>query len=155
MESADLSNLIARTRPGKSTRLGVWRSGKQKELDIRVEELRDTAASANVAPPPQADESATLGLAVRPLTREEKRSVETTGDVVVIDVAGAARRAGIEPGDIILAVNSREVRSVNDLRSASEELEAGDAAALLVERGGAQIYVPVRISGADRKSAAR
>jgi serine protease Do len=65
--------------------------------------------------------------------------------VVVQDVQGSAARAGLQPGDIILAVNDRSVRSVQDLRTAAGQLKSGDAAALLVERDGNQIFVPVRV----------
>jgi len=155
-QSADLSNLIAQTPPGKQTTLTVWRSEQEEKLTVRVEELRDTTARAPAQRPRQAtEESATLGLAVRPLTADEKRSVETNGEVVVVDVKGAAQRAGLQPGDIILAVNSRSVRSVKDLRVASDKVRAGDAAALLVERNGEQIFVPIRIASAGGSATAR
>ena len=35
---------------------------------------------------------------------------------------------------------------MQDLRAEAAKLNGGDAAALLVERGGAQIFVPVRVS---------
>jgi S1-C subfamily serine protease len=41
-------------------------------------------------------------------------------------------------------VNNQEVKSVQDLRTAASKLSKGDAAALLVERGGNRIFVPVR-----------
>jgi serine protease Do len=90
------------------------------------------------------DASKKLGLVVRALTREEREQAETEGSVVVADVEGVAARAGLEPGDIILAVNNQPVRSVKDLRDAAGKLHGGDAAALLVERGGTRIFVPVR-----------
>ena len=85
-----------------------------------------------------------LGLVVRPLTPEEKESAGTEGNVVVADVQGAAARAGIQPGDIILAVNERTVKNVRDLRDVASKLKSGQSAALLVERAGAQVFVPVR-----------
>ena len=85
-----------------------------------------------------------LGLVVRPLTPEEKESAGTVGNVVVADVEGSAARAGIQPGDIILAVNDRSVKSVQDLRAVANKLRSGQSAALLVERAGTQVFVPVR-----------
>jgi len=148
VQSNDLANLIAQTPPGTSTRLLVWRSGKEKEVTVRVEELRDTDARADRRHPKTTDDGGKLGLEVRPLTPDEKRSVDTDGNVVVVDATGPAQRAGLQPGDIILAVNDHTVRDVKDLRSASEKLHPGDAAALLVEREGNQIFVPVRIAQA-------
>jgi serine protease Do len=71
--------------------------------------------------------------------------VETDGSVVVENVKGSAARAGLQPGDIILAVNNQQVKTVDDLRTAAAKLAKGDSAALLVERQGAQIFVPVRV----------
>jgi serine protease Do len=62
---------------------------------------------------------------------------------VVEQVSGPAADAGIEPGDLVLAVGDTPVRSVDDLRKATQS--ARDSVALLVQRGNAQLYVPVRI----------
>jgi serine protease Do len=90
------------------------------------------------------EEDTRLGIAVRQITPEEKQAVDTDGSVVVEEVQGGAARAGLQPGDIILAVNDQEVNSIQDLRRAADKLGKGDSAALLVERGGARLYVPVR-----------
>jgi serine protease Do len=145
-QSADLSNVIAKTPPGKDTELTVWRGGKEKELTVRVAKLEEPGQknADNSKPQNQQPEGAKLGLVVRPLTPQEKQSVETDGNIVVAGVQGSAARAGIQPGDIILAVNNKTVKNVKDLREVASKLRAGDPAALLVERGGTQIFVPVR-----------
>jgi serine protease Do len=102
--------------------------------------------TADARPASRSEEGAKLGLVVRPLSREEKQSVGTEGSLVVEDVQGPAARAGLQRGDVILAVNNRTVSSVQELRAEAAKLHGGDAAALLVERGGNQIFVPVRVS---------
>jgi serine protease Do len=146
VQSNDLANLITQTTPGSEAKLKIWRSGKEKELTVHVEEMRDTDARADLKHPGASDDSGKLGLAVRPLTPDEKRSADTDGNLVIMDVTGPAQRAGLQPGDIILAINDRPLRDVKDLRTASEKLHAGDAAALLIEREGNQIFVPLRIA---------
>jgi serine protease Do len=144
--SADLSNTIADIKPGDEARLTVWRGGKQTKLTAKVEQLEEPAqkSARNAKPETGTPEDTKLGLVVRPLTSDEKRSVETEGSVVVEDVQGSAARAGLQPGDIILAVNNQQVRSVQDLRTQAQKLNKGDPAALLVERAGNQIFVPIR-----------
>lgn len=148
--SADLSNAISRVKPGKAAKLELWRGGKSQQLDVKVvkapEELRPIVADQK----PRADgaeEGRRLGLVVRPLTREEKHTAGTVGNVVVEEAVGSAARAGVERGDIILGLNSKPVRSVAELRSAAENLREGEAAALLVERAGSQVFVPLRVPG--------
>jgi serine protease Do len=45
---------------------------------------------------------ARIGVAVRSLTEAERKQAEVEGGLVVEQAAGAAARAGIRPGDIIL-----------------------------------------------------
>jgi serine protease Do len=144
-QSAELSNAIAATAPGKDAELTVWRGGKARELTVKVEQLEEQGvATGKAAQDRQQAEGAKLGLVVRPLTPQEKDRVDTEGSIVVAEVQGSAARAGIQPGDIILAVNERSVNDVKDLRDEAAKLKRGDSAALLVEREGTQIFVPVR-----------
>jgi serine protease Do len=144
-QSNELSNAVAKTKPGSNAELKVWRGGKERELNVKVATLADPdRKQAKAAPANRDAENARLGLVVRALTDDEKERVGTDGNVVVADVRGSAARAGIQPGDIILAVNSQSVKSVQELRNVAGKLRNGESAALLVERGGTQIFVPVK-----------
>lgn len=141
--STDLPALVAGTAPGSEATLSVWRQGATKELRLTVGELKSVAAKGDAGKPdPKATDR--LGLALRPLTREEKGEVEGGQGLVVEDVVdGPAARAGIEPGDVILAANGERVGSVEQLRARIER--AGKGIALLVRRGDRTLFVPVRI----------
>ena len=86
---------------------------------------------------------AKLGIAVRPLSADEKRSTDLDHGLVVQDVAGAAERAGVRPGDVIVAVNNTPVKSVEELKSAVDK--SGKTVALLVQRNDARIFIPVTL----------
>ena len=58
---------------------------------------------------------------------------------------GAARRAGLVAGDMLLAVNGDPVRSLDAFRANLENTRSGDAVALLVERAGHRAFVPLRM----------
>jgi serine protease Do len=66
-----------------------------------------------------------------------------TGVVVVAKTAfGGLVDIGLQPGDVIHAVNSTPVIAMDDLRANLAKLKAGDAVVLQVERSGAMDYVP-------------
>jgi serine protease Do len=74
---------------------------------------------------------------------DEKAESESKGSLVVEKVSGAAADAGVQPGDIILAVNSKAVATIKELREATDK--SGKTVALLIERNGSQIFLPVRV----------
>jgi serine protease Do len=62
--------------------------------------------------------------------------------LTVEDASGPAARAGIQAGDIVLAVNGVPVKSADALSAALAKSKG--AVALLVQRGDAALYVPVQ-----------
>ena len=85
---------------------------------VEIQEKGERVASNDTQ---QGDETSRLGLAVRPLTQQEKRQAETEGDLLVEQVDGPAAGAGVQPGDIILGVNGAKVKSLDDLRAAAKK----------------------------------
>ncbi|HEX7633697.1 MAG TPA: PDZ domain-containing protein, partial [Noviherbaspirillum sp.] len=84
-----------------------------------------------------------LGLAVRPLERQEQREAGVTGGLLVEGVAGPAAKAGIQPGDIVLSLNGTPITSAEQLQSLASK--SGRHAALLVQRDNAKIFVPIEL----------
>jgi serine protease Do len=88
-------------------------------------------------------EGGTLGLSVRPLQRDELRRSGVDHGLLVENVSGAAAQAGIEAGDVLLALNGKPVHSVEQIHQA---LQAHPKhVALLIDRDGQRIFVPVDI----------
>jgi serine protease Do len=139
----DLPTEVARMKPGSKAQLRVWREGKERSVDVRVDALQEKEPARAASRQGATDETERLGLAVRPLTPDEKKQVETDGNLVVEEVSGAAALAGVQPGDIILGVNGKTVTSVQQLRGAVKEKQS--TVALLIERGNAQIFIPIRV----------
>jgi serine protease Do len=134
---------IAKMKPGSKAELLVWRDGKERTIAVSVDEMPQKEQTRTAARKENADETERLGIAVRALTPEEKKQVETDGSLVVEEVSGAAALAGVQPGDIILGVNGKAIQSVQQLRSAVKEKQS--TVALLIERGNAQIFIPIRV----------
>jgi serine protease Do len=140
--SGDLPTLVSLGTPGDKATLEVWRGGKKVTMTTTLTKADDGAVASNDASNGNAARGR-LGVAVRPLTPEESREANLAGGVVVEQAGGAAARAGIEAGDVILAVNGTPVKTVAQLQS----LIAKDSKhlALLILRGDSKIFVPVNL----------
>jgi len=142
--SSQVPLLIAGKKPGSSVSLEVWRNGSSRQLTVHPVEIQEKSERVASNDGQPGDETSKLGLAVRPLTQQEKRQAETDGDLLVEQVDGPAAGAGVQPGDIILGVNGAKVKSIDELRAAAKKRN-GKVVALLIERDNAQIFVPVRV----------
>jgi serine protease Do len=139
--SAELPPMVAAVKPGAKVTLEVWRDGKSKELTATIGSTED---SGNVqASAKELAGKGKLGVAVRPLTQEEKKAAELAGGVVVEQVAGAAAKAGVRAGDVIVAVNNVPVKDPAQLKELVGK--ANKSVALLVQRDDARIFIPVTI----------
>jgi serine protease Do len=139
-DSAELPALVAESRPGAEVKLKIWRDRAEKTLELQVgaaEAEAPTQMAAGEAPAPQGK----LGVAVRPLQPQEAQRLGIEGGMVVQESGGAAAKAGIRQGDVIVSVNGKPVKSIEDLRK--QVAEAKGTAAVLVERQGGRLFVPV------------
>ena len=138
--SIELAQQIGDLKPGSRATLDVWRDGTSRPVAIEVAELQE-AHAANATD--SSAQQGKLGVAVRALTPEERAEIATSSGVLVEGVTGAAARAGIRPGDVLLQFNGSPVSSVEDLRALVDH--AGKKAALLVQRDNLRLFVPVTL----------
>ena len=141
VRSGSLSSLIGLSTPGERVKLKVWRDHAAREIDAKLGGAEKVEGERAEAGGPTA--GAQLGLALRPLTRDEQRSAKLDRGLVVENVSGAAERAGIEAGDVVLAINGRPVQSIDQIRGVMTGKPK--SVALLVQRDGEQIFVPVNL----------
>jgi serine protease Do len=142
VRSGSLSSTIGMSAPGERVKLKVWRDRSSREIEAKLGGAEE--ADKQVADKAGADQGAQLGLALRPLTRDERKQVGSEGGLVVEDVSGPAARAGIEAGDLLVAINGKPVTSVEQVKSVMSGKPK--SVALLVERDGERIFVPVNLS---------
>jgi serine protease Do len=129
-ESASLPPLVADTAPGQPAKVRIWRDGKEQTLNVTVGTTPDEKDKVASAENPAAN-SGKLGLTLR----------ASDDGLVVQDASGPAAEAGVQQGDVILAVNNQPVKSVKQLRGVIDK--AGKHVALLVQRDDATMYVPI------------
>jgi serine protease Do len=133
--SADLSRTIRAVRPGSKVNLTVWRSGKTRDIGVIVAEFKDDEAAKVAAAKSGKKEAAKtdkLGLAVKEVTPEQKKSHKISGGVAVEAVDGAAQAAGVGPGDIILRVNNVDIVNVKAFNDTVAKLDSKKPVALLI-----------------------
>ena len=139
--SGTLSSLIGMSAPGERVKLKVWRDHAERTIEARLGGADKEAKQ--VADAGSAGERGVLGLTLRPMSRDEQRQAKLDGGLVVEDVGGAAERAGIVAGDVLLAINGKSVQSVDQVKSVMASKPK--SVALLVQREGEKIFVPVKI----------
>lgn len=146
--SEDLPRIVGNTRPGSAVAIQVWRNKAARNLQVTVGELKDEGGrqSRRSGTPGEA-ETGPLGLALSDLSESQRRELKVEAGVRVDRVQGVAAAAGIRRGDVIVAVNSQEVTSVDQFRSLMDGFDKGRIVAILVRRGGNSVYIPFRIPG--------
>jgi len=115
-----LRNTVAMVSPGTKVKLLIYRNGKEKTIAVKIGELPHTIAQADVS-----ELSEKLGLYLQDMTEDMGRLYGDSSEEGVlvsrVDSGSFAERAGIRPGNIILSVNQKKVRSVKEFNKALEE----------------------------------
>jgi len=137
-----LSALIGMSAPGDKVHLKVWRDKQPRDVEVKLGNATEQA-EASAGGTDEAPDGARLGLALRPLTKAEQKQAKLDHGMVVQDADGPAAHAGVQPGDVLLAVNGKPVNSLDDVRGVLKGKPKN--VALLIERDGERIFVPVRL----------
>lgn len=139
---SDLSGAISATKPGDNARLQVWRDGKSLDIDVKVVELVEQKLVMSKRDDSQTSEK--LGLTLRELDPGERAQLKTGGGLLVENAKGAAARAGIQAGDIILAFNDTPLTSIEQLKGLVNKSDR--TIALLIQRAESRMYFPVPVT---------
>ncbi|MEW6633724.1 MAG: DegQ family serine endoprotease [Pseudomonadota bacterium] len=151
----DLSRAVADVSPGVKETLDVWRKGKAIQISADVGRNADDVktASNGDSTKPSAEQSLrvpSLGLGLTDLTpqiRQELNLAENQHGAVVerVNPDKAASAAGLQPGDLIVAVGQTPVKNARQANQAIAEAgkSGKKSVLLLVDRGDAQIFVAV------------
>jgi serine protease Do len=146
-KSGDLPRIIAGVKPGNKATLQVFRRGSYRELSATVVEFEAErtarAGEKEVKPQPS---TGTLGLAVADLTDAQRRDLKVKGGVRVESAEGAAARAGVREGDVLLSLDNTEIGSAKQFETLAAKADKGKAVTLLVRRGDVVNFLIIRPS---------
>jgi serine protease Do len=146
-KAADLPRLVGSTKPGTKTSIEVFRRGAHKDLSITVAELdapsTDKSAKTEAGKADAKLAASALGLNITDLNAEQKRELKQ-GGVLVEGAEGPATRAGLRPGDVILAVANVQIASVKEFEAVLGKLDRSRPVSVLVRRGEWAQYAVIR-----------
>ena len=150
--SADLPRIVAQTRPGAKVNMEIWRNGAAKDVAVTVGEMpedktaqrpgkKESGKSGNVI--------SRLGLTLSELTAEQRKELSIAGGLLIEDAQGPALKAGIRRGDVLMAINNQDVKSIDQINQLMGQYEKAKSVALLIKRGDGALYVPLRLDGGN------
>jgi serine protease Do len=144
-ESDDLVKMVTRSEPGTTVPVEIVRNGERTTVRVQVARLElEDAHDRSGGPTTETG----VGVALRDLTpqiRNRLRLPAARDGALVTDVeqAGAAARAGIRSGDVILEVNRMAVGSAASAAAALRRISRGGTGFVLLWRQGQELFVTV------------
>jgi serine protease Do len=148
VQDADaLTGMVADTPAGTKVPIAYYRNGAQQSATATIARLdledNDNAGNNDRGGAPG------FGLSLEDLTPDIARQLEVppgVGGALVdaVEPYTPASNAGLKRGDVILEVNRQPVHSAADASRALRSVRSGDAAFLLLWRGGARVFVEMR-----------
>ncbi|MBC7482466.1 MAG: Do family serine endopeptidase [Rhizobacter sp.] len=145
-KSADLPRFVGGVKPGAKAVLQVFRRGAYRELSVTVVEFdpeKTARAGERETAKPQAA-LGSLGLAVADLTDAQRKELKIKGGVRVDAVDGAAARAGVRDGDVLLSLDNAEVTSVKQFEALIAKLDKSKPVTVLVRRADTVNFLIIR-----------
>ena len=152
-KSVDLPRLVGNTKPGTRSTITVFRRGQSKDLAIVVGEVEPEQRQASKRPGGNEGKAVPsgvakgLGLGLSDLTDAQRSQLKIKGGIRIESVDGAAARAGLREGDVILTVANTEVGSVKEFESVVAKQDKNRPVSLLIRRGEWAQYVVIRPNG--------
>jgi len=146
-KSGDLPRLIGSMRPGSKATLQVFRRGASREVSVTVGEFEADRPTRRAQAEPGAPAAKNaLGITASDLTDAQKRELKVKGGVRVDAVEGAAARAGLREGDVILSIDNTEITDTRQFAAVAAKVEKARAVSVLVRRGEWVNYLVIRPS---------
>ena len=148
-EMQELPKLVAAMPPGTEVQLTYLRNGKEKTARLMVAEQPEEIAKSGIPGGEEVEQN--LGLVVQEVNPQIQRRlrIEDSEGVIItnVDSRGPAQEAGLRVGDLILEINKKQIRNLDDYRKAIDSIKNGETALLLVKRGKNTIYSALKVGG--------
>ena len=139
--ASDMAAILAMALPGQKVAFDVWRDARASRIVATLGDADKIPPPAQAMPAPGASFDR-LGLTMRPLRPGEVDFAPGTG-LLVEATSGHSKAAGMQPGDVVLAINGTPVATLEQAQEVVARYEG--SLALLVVRDGERLFVPIRM----------
>ena len=147
LDSSNLPPLVGRVSVGESAKVKLLRDGKQRTLDVVIEQLpEDDKPLASSGKPASSNR---LGVDVSDLDKSEYQALGRGVRVQRVAPGSIAQQSGVRPGDVILQINRKNVENTADFRKKVANLPTGRMIPVLVHRQGADQFIVMKIPPED------
>ncbi|MFQ5992340.1 MAG: PDZ domain-containing protein, partial [Nitrospiraceae bacterium] len=134
---------VARAHVGKKVRVKLLRDGKKVELIVTIGERKEEEVVASTT------RRDALGLTVQRVTPQiaESLGLDRPEGVVITFVkpGSPADAAGFRSKDVILQIDRKPIRSLEDYRKAIAKIKKGKGTLFLAHRGDTTLFLPLKI----------
>jgi len=145
--SSDLPPLVGSTKPGNKAEVKLYRDGKTMTVPVTVGSVPENGKQLASLERGEGKTGNALGVVVDNLTAEQRKQLNLKDEqgVVITDLRGAARRSPLQPGDVVLMVGRKSVKSANEFNDAVKDVKPGGSVMLLVRREDVTQFVAVTV----------
>ncbi|MES2977260.1 MAG: DegQ family serine endoprotease [Pseudomonadota bacterium] len=147
-KSSDLPRMVGNVKPGTKSTVTVFRRGGTRDISVVIGEIeaeKPVKPTSTPEPkPPVSGPAQILGLSVGEITDAQKKELKVRGGVKVDAAEGAAARAGLREGDVIVAIANTEIVNVKEFEQALAKVDKTKPVNVLFRRGEWAQYALIR-----------
>jgi serine protease Do len=147
--SSDLPRMVAVIKPGTKVPVKLWRKGKVRRVAVEIAEMQGESGLAHATKKPSSHSGEMIprmGIAASELSADQLQQLQVSGGLLVENVTGSsALAAGLQPGDVLLAIGNVQIRSLAQLNGLLKQVPKGHNVALLVRRGDNATYIAIKL----------
>ncbi len=143
VDSTNLRNMVAGTAPGTTVRMTVIRNGKEQTITAKLEEFKSRTETARKAE----YNNMLRGVVVEDLSARLREHLGSPGNVSGVAVTAISpdspAQQALQPGDVILEVDRKAIRSIDEYDRVVSRIGPHDNVLLLLYRNGTTIYITI------------
>ena len=141
--AGDLSANVSMAEPGERVELDIWHQGARRKLHAQLGDATVPPAKLETNATSETNAIDRFGLMLSTHHSVDVPKSDRVAGLLIQGVNGAAERAGVQAGDLLLAIGGLPISTFDQANAAATQ--SGKSVALLVQRAGLNLYIPLRL----------